>query len=241
MGFAPREARVRTRKSRAGLALFLAGFSLLSLVLLAGEASRPVQIPVGSEQLTALYWEPPRSLSPAVLLLPMLGRGKEDWAPLATRLRQEGYAVLALELREQGRSNREHLLEDVRAGFEFLREQKKVDAARIGLVGADIGANAALCFAATEPLVRLVVLVSPGLNYRGLATEPALRDYGVRPLYLLAAEDDVSSATAVRRLAEAAPGHNLVGFYPGAAHGTDLLDEKRPLAEEIVVFLRPRL
>jgi dienelactone hydrolase len=198
-------------------------------------------VALGSEHLVALYWEPREKLAPGVLLLPMLGHGKEDWIPLATRFRQEGYGVLALDLREQGRTNRERLVADVRAGFTFLREQKKVDAARIGLVGASIGANAALSFAAQEPLARLTVLLSPGLNYRGVTTEPALREYGARALMLLAAQEDLSSAPAVHRLADAAQGQVALKLYPGSAHGTDLLQVGLPVADDILAFLQAYL
>lgn len=228
-------------KKSAALILPLASLLLVSLATSACGTPRVVDIRVEGEHLAGLYWEPPRRLAPAVLFLPMQGRGKEEWVPLATRLRQEGYGVLALDLREQGRTSREQLLADVAAGFAFLREQKKVDAARIGLIGADLGANVALDFAAAEPLVRLAVLLSPGQNYRGVAAEPALRDYGGRPLLLVAAEEDVSSAQAVRRLAEAAQGEAVAKLYPGAAHGTDLLGVGLPLGEELLAFLRPHL
>ena len=219
----------------------LIGSLILSLSALGCDEPRSVQVALGSEHLAGLYWEPPARMAPAVLLLPMLGHSKEDWAPLAIRLRQEGYAVLALDLREQGRTDRERLLADVRAGFTFLREQKKVDAARIGIIGASIGANAALNFAAEEPLVRLTVLLSPGLNYRGVTTEPALRDYGARSLLLAAAEEDLSSAPAVHRLADAAQGQVVTKLYPGSAHGTDLLGGALPVADDIVAFLQAHL
>lgn len=198
-------------------------------------------MPVGTERLAGLYWEPKERLAPAVLLLPMLRHGKEDWIPLATRLHREGYGVLALDLRERGDTDRERLLADVRAGFTFLREQKKVDAARVGVVGASLGANAALNFAAREPLVRLVALLSPGLNYRGVTTEPALRDYGARPLWLAGAEEDLSSAGAVRRLGEAAQAEASVKLYPGNAHGTDLLVSNAPVVEDLLAFLQAHL
>jgi len=213
----------------------------LSLAATGCDSPRSVLVPLGTDRLPALYWEPKGRQAPAVVLLPMLGHGKEEWNPLATRLHQQGYGVLALDLREQGRTEPNRLLADVRAGFTFLREQKKVDAARIGLVGASIGANAALNFAAAEPLVRVVVLVSPGLNYRGVTTEPALRDYGARALMLVAAEEDLASAGAVRRLAQAAQAEPTLMLYPGHAHGTDLLATEAPLAEDVLAFLQAHL
>lgn len=220
---------------------WLAALILVSVLTAGCDEPRRVQVGVDSEALPGLYWDPPKENAPALLLLPMLGHQKEDWIPLAEQLRGEGYGVLALDLREGGRGSREQLIADVRAGFTFLREQKKVDAMRIGLIGASIGANAALLYAAQEPLVRLAVLFSPGLNYRGLATEPALRDYGARPLLLLASKEDLPSATAVRRLAAAAQGEAVAKLYPGTAHGTDLLATGLALAQELLPFLQAHL
>lgn len=214
---------------------------LLSLAAMGCEGPRSVEVPLGSERLAGLYWEPTKRLAPGVVLLPMLGHGKEDWIPLATRLHREGYGVLALDLRELGRSDREHLLADVRAGVTFLRQRKRVDAARIGLIGASIGANAALIFAAQEPLVRVAALLSPGLDYRGVTTEPALRDYGARALLLVAGEEDLASAAAVRRLTEVAQGDTVAKLYPGNAHGTDLLAADSSVVDDLLVFLQAHL
>ena len=233
---------VSARVSWASAAI---GLLLLSLPLRSADAPAPVQVArseaPGAPSLAGLWWKPRRDLAPAVILLPMMGRGKEDWGRLARRLHQDGLAVLAMDLSEQGRGSREQLEGDVRAAFRYLRAQKKVDAARIGLVGASIGANAALLFAAQEPLVRAVALLSPGLNYRGLTTEPALRSYGARPLFLAAGEDDFPSAQAVRRLAAAAQGEVVSKVYPGTAHGTDLLDAPVDLDAALVAFLRSKL
>lgn len=217
--------------------------TLLSSLVVAPARSAPkqVQVTLGSENLSGLFWEPKRSLSPGVLLLPMLGHGKEDWVPLAERLRGEGYGVLALDFREQGRTDRERLLADVRAGFTFLREQKKIDAARIALAGASLGANAALNYAAEEPMVQVAVLLSPGASTGPLTSEAALRDYGMRPLMLLAAEEDLASAPAVHRLAEAAQGRVVLKVYPGAAHGTDLLGAGLAAEQDILSFLQAYL
>ncbi|MGH9861902.1 MAG: dienelactone hydrolase family protein [Candidatus Acidiferrales bacterium] len=191
--------------------------------------------------MAGLYWEPSKNLSPGVLLAPAPGEVKEGWIALATRLRQQGYGVLALDPRPRGANDAEPLLADLRAGVSFLRQQKKIDAARIGLIGSTRAANAALCFAAKEPLLRFAVAISPGLDGGDLAAEPALRDYGFRPLLLVAAENDQASRGAVERLAASAQAGAVAKIYPGNAHGTQLLGSGASLADDIVVFLRAQL
>lgn len=216
-----------------GRAVFsLSGLILLSLLTAGCDAPRPVQLLMGDQLLAALYWEPPRRLSPALLLLPAEGGRKENWIPLATRLRQEGYGVLALDWSRHDPADREAWLADVYAGFAFLRAQKKVDAARIGLVGAERGASVALDFAAREPLARLVVLLSPGLSGSDATGELPLGDYGARPLLLVAAGDDAVATEAARRLAAAAQGEAVVMRLPAT-------ESER--GAEILAFLRPRL
>jgi dienelactone hydrolase len=221
--------------------LILAG--LILFLLTAGcDAPRPVQLLVGDQQLAALYWEPPRRLSPAVLLLPAEGGKKEDWLPLAARLHQGGYGVLALDWSRHDTAGREALLADAHAGFEFLRAQKKVDAARIGLVGAELGASVALDFAAREPLARLVVLLSPLSDGEWEPAGSSMRDYGFRPLLLLANREDIGSRPAISTLAEAAQGHTEAEVWSGSfARGTQMLTDSPDMSKRILEFLRAYL
>ena len=79
---------------------------------------------------------------------------------------------------------------DVENAFIFLAEQKNVDAAKMGIVGASYGSSLAIIYAAENPKVKAVALLSPGINYFGnLPTEPAIKSYGDRPLLIVAAED----------------------------------------------------
>lgn len=176
---------MRGPRSRALALVFL---SLLFLAGAACDAPRRVHIPVNGRLVEALYWEPAKRLSPAVLLAAPPGQGKEAWIALGTRLRQQGYGVLALEL-----SAGENASDELRAAFEWMRLQKKVDAARIGIVAADQAANPALNFAARESLVRLVVLLSPGLESSDKDTLAPPHAYGFRPI-LLAATDEAGRA-----------------------------------------------
>jgi hypothetical protein len=158
---------------------------------------------LNGETLEALYWDPAKGLSPGVLLVAPAGQEKESWVALGTRLRTQGYGVLALELSADGSGG-----EELPRAFEYMRLRRKVDAARIGIVGAEAGANAALEFAAREPLVRMVVMLSPGEKTTGQETVAPLRDYGFRPLLLV--EANAGTVGAVDRLAEAAGGRATV-------------------------------
>ena len=205
------------------------------------EPPRAVVVPVGGEEMVGVFWRPRKEQSPAVLLIHQPGGQKEDWTPLFKKLHDAGFGVLAFDLREQGRLNAVQLLQDVRAGFALLRAMERVDAARIGLVGARAGADAALVAAAEDPLVQVVVLLSPDLSLQGLFLEPVVREYGYRPMMLAAAEGDAHTADAANRLAETVWGETALKLYPGEAGGTGLLEDGSPVARDLIEFLRANL
>ena len=126
--------------------------------------------------LSAAYYEPSRRPAPAIVLLHMLGRSHTDWEAAASQLSDAGFAVLALDFR--GGADVGALPIDVRAAKAFLRERPEVIPTAIGIAGASIGANLALLDAADDPGVMSIALLSPGLDYKGLRTEAAMKKYG---------------------------------------------------------------
>jgi hypothetical protein len=97
--------------------------------------------------------------------------------------------------------------------------------------------------AAADPTVKAVALVSPGLNYQAsMATEPAVKTYGARPLLIVAAEDDADSASASRRLDSVSPGdkHQLK-IYTRGGHGNGLLHSDAGLDQLLLEFFSRNL
>jgi len=129
---------------------------------------------------------------PVFLLLHMMPATKESWNDFASIIQKNGYAALAIDLRGHGEStdmkgnrldyrefkDEEHRssMNDIASAKEFLAGKSEVDLSRIAIAGASIGANLALWQASIDKDVRLIMLLSPGLNYRGiLAGELATR------------------------------------------------------------------
>lgn len=230
--------------------LILAGFLFVGLALLGSSAAcasaksaKNVSLKVGGESIGALYWAPPASAksAPGVILLHMLGWRKEDWSALGDFLQKNGYAAIAVDLRDRGNGGREKLVADARAAYDFLRLQKEVDASRVAAIGGSIGANGALWFAATEPAIKAVVLLSPGLNYYGVTSEDAMTRFGARPVLLVASEDDDYSAATVRRLAQLAKGPHPLKVFDNAGHGTQMLGAGVGLDRLVLQFLQQNL
>jgi dienelactone hydrolase len=179
----------------------------------------------------------PTGSRPAVLLLHMRGSDRSAWTGFARRLAGAGWASLAIDLRGHGATGGEEdytlARRDVRAAWEWLRTAPGVDPARVAPVGASVGANLALVVGA-EAGAPAVVALSPGLDYRGVVVEEAVRLLLATPLLLVAEEADSYSADSVAALAEIDPDARVV-VRAGGAHGTDMLDDE--LETEIIDFL----
>ncbi len=146
----------------------------------------------------------------------------------------DGKAVTA------GRSDEDvkAMLGDVGTAFDFLAKQKNVDSASIGIIGASYGSSLALIYAVDNPKVAAVALLSPGLNYFGnMPTEPAIKKYGDRPLYMTAARDDQDSADAVDKLLAA--GNNTkygAKVHAQGGHGTGLFGKNLGVEDDLEGF-----
>jgi alpha-beta hydrolase superfamily lysophospholipase len=236
------------RRVGAVLALLLFGGSLEAAV------SRPVAL--RSEDgvaLAATFYEAPRQPAPAVILLHMQTRSREDWQAFAHRLADSGIHALAIDFRghggsgagpagDDGQPNLSRLVLDVQAARAYLAGRPEaVRGSAIGLLGASIGANVAILQASADTSIRSLALLSPGLDYRSLRTEAALRKYGSRPALLVAAGDDPYALRSVRELAKAGEGLREVRTLGPAGHGTVMLSRDADLERALVDWFQRTL
>ena len=119
---------------------------------------------------------------------------------------------------------------DADAAVKWLAKQKGVDKSRLGIVGASIGANVALVYASKNPeRVKTVVLLSPGISYRGIATASAAAEYKGSALYI-AAKGDAYAAKSVGKLARPAGPNRQKKIFSGNLHGTNLFKKHADLS-----------
>jgi len=189
--------------------------------------------------VTAAYYEPSHRPAPAVVLLHMLRRSHADWDAAASELSSAGFAVMALDYRG-GEQLASYAL-DVRAAKAFLRERTEVIPGRIGIAGASIGANLAVLDAADDPGVASIALLSPGIDYRGLRSEAAMKKFGARPALLASSTKDLYAARTIRQLATIGPGLREVRLTDAIAHGTVLLSRDPQLIPALVDWFKRTL
>jgi alpha-beta hydrolase superfamily lysophospholipase len=234
------------------------GWALAVLLLFAASPDAAVSRPVTIRSddgvaLAATFYEAPRQPAPAVILLHMQTRSREDWQAFAHRLADSGIHALAIDFRGHGLSasgpagndgqpNLSRLVLDVQAARSYLAGRPEaVRGSAIGLLGASIGANVAILHAAGDGSIRSLALLSPGLDYRSLRTEGALRKYGTRPALLVAGADDPYALRSVRELAKAGDGLREVKTLGPAGHGTVMLSRDPDLERALVDWFQRTL
>ncbi|RME49038.1 MAG: alpha/beta fold hydrolase, partial [Deltaproteobacteria bacterium] len=150
--------------------------------------------------------------SPLLLLLHRLGADRRSWEGFARSLQERGVAALAIDLRGHGESTRQGettisyhdfeeadfsaMILDVSAALRFLRSDPGITQPdRVGIAGASIGANLALSYAAEDPGIETVVLLSPGFGYRVPLSSDDMVRYGRRPILIMASRQDGNAAS----------------------------------------------
>ncbi len=188
----------------------------------------------------------------AILLLHMLPATKESWNDFAEELYNEGYTVLAIDLRGHGESvkQRDTMLNyktftdeqhqesiiDVRTAVSYLKEK---GASSVAVAGASIGANLALQYQAEDPDIKKTILLSAGLDYRGVETESAAAALrSDQEVYYVAGSFDGDTAETAQILSEKMAGESEVKIYDTTAHGTDLLAGDADLSKELIAWLK---
>jgi dienelactone hydrolase len=233
------ESRLRRRGAAAALTLLLA---LVSGPGGVSAASRRISVRTeDGVTLAGTYFETSRHPAPGIVLLHMLTRTHEDWQAAGSRLADAGYAVVAIDFRNAGDADAGALALDVKAAKAFLRERPEVTPNSIGIAGASIGANLAVIDAADDPGVQSVALLSPGLDYRGLRIDAAMKKFGARPALLVSSTKDPYAWRSVRELASMGPGTREVRLTDVLAHGTVLLAKDPDLTAALVDWFKRTL
>ena len=211
-------------------------------------------------KIAANYFPADRTTHPNprgwVVFLHMMPATKESWNALADRMRREGYACLAIDLRGHGASaggpkgylqfsDAEHQesMRDIDAAVDTVKGLGAREE-HIVLIGASIGANLALQYVARHRGVKHCVAFSPGLDYHGIVTKPLVESLPEdKHVLLIGARDDdrvADSVAAIEELHDAAPsGVDMrMEVVETGGHGTDMLTQNPELIESIITFLQ---
>lgn len=186
----------------------------------------------------------------SILLLHILPGHRSDFYEFAEFLWQNGYDVLNIDERGHGDSEAwpgemgswqeftqadyDRMIYDVEAAAQWLKN--KIPDSELAVIGGSIGANLSLLYGAkAQP--KIIIALSPGLNYKGIKTEIASRNFR-QNLLLIASKDDNYSFESLERLFEiSAAAKKEFIKYEDAGHGTRMFNSEPELKQRILDFL----
>jgi len=213
----------------------------------------------GKVEIVGKYYGPSKLNSPALILLHQWQSNRKSYEDFAKQMHLKGFGVLAIDGRGFGESVRttdgklvpvsrtdeavKAMKADVRNAYEFLTKQINVDPERIGIVGASYGSSIGLMYAVDNKKVKALAMLSPGLNYFGnMPIEPAVKNYGDRPLLLVASEDDKAATNSVKKLKEVGANERYeMKIYPKGGHGTTMFVLKTGVEDVLEEFFTKNL
>lgn len=211
--------------------------------------------------LSGVYLESREEDKLTFVLLHEAGGRKQNWYWLARSLARRGIGYLAVDLRGHGLSSAapegaessyrkfrvtrddnpwDRMRGDVEAAVQWL-VGVGVPIESVALGGAEVGGSIALRYAALNPDVPMLFMLSPGMSYNEVLTVNAMRAYRDRPILLAVAEDDRRSATETPILYEfakrSAGEENATILQAERGHGTRMLYYSRGLIPQILEWI----
>jgi pimeloyl-ACP methyl ester carboxylesterase len=202
-----------------------------------------------------IYYSQNAKPDTGIILLHQMGLERSSYDSLIPLLHKEmpNADIIAIDLRGHGESTNLGTYQKFKLAGDFRSMTKDVEGAAdylafhrqiIGnyyVVGASIGSTAAINYAAEDSAIQRVVMLSPGMDYRGVGIADSLDDYRKR-LLIVAAEFDSSAqdAQTAYSLSKSASDLKSLKVYDAMdEHGTNMLGKtNNDLENRIVDFLK---
>lgn len=210
--------------------------------------------------------EPPEVRYPLVILLHSLSESQQTWAAFTKTLVDDGYAVLALDLRGHGQSTRtaeglvknwrtltptERLawvtdMEKLRIYWDNLEHTPNAPLQVQGrdrvLIAAGLGANIALTHVAnvakrTPPPYRGVVAFCPTLDSKNIQPALPLVKASMPPVFYASSQTNPTSFDDTKTLYKLTQGHKSLNLYEDIGTNEALLLHHTPLQQKVLAWL----
>ena len=229
-------------RARLPFLLILCSFTLLSLAQDLPAFETITRQSADDISLVADFYPAPENISapPVIIALHMLNSKRAAYEPVIPDLHSAGFAVLNVDMRGHGDSGGSQVwdaaIADISDWISWLDTEDMIGEGGPAIMGASIGANVAIISCAANAVCAGAIALSPGLDYRGVKPESALvTGLADRSALLVAAQQDSSSATAVRQMFLNAQGDVTARLYRGRAHGTRLFDSDYESVSRLVL------
>jgi alpha-beta hydrolase superfamily lysophospholipase len=163
-----------------------------------------------------------------LILLHQLNSNRHSYDEFTKVALKNDYSVLAIDFRGHGDSERKWqefneddfraMENDVFAAKKYLKEQ---NIKKIYIIGASIGANTAINYAAKNKDIEGVVALSPSFNYKGISTRETILNFN-RPLMIMVSKGDSQSLNDSMIMSQLTTVDLVV--LTSSTHGTDMQD-----------------
>lgn len=197
---------------------------------------------------------------PTVVLLHSIGYSSDNWGQLIPDLNNAGYAVIAIDLRGHGKSvldsgfhqkswvyfttkTYQKIPSDVVAVLNQAQKQSRVVSLdNLAIVGADLGANAAVLVAKElKKKPKALVLISPSTSFKGLYIPIAMVEMGQIPILSMVSQKDYYSLQEQQKLSKFAQGGFYAKNYPHGGMGMLMLKTNSTMSQDITRWLIKKL
>ncbi len=191
---------------------------------------------------------------PAIILIHQGGSSHKEWLelPLFKALLKEGYAVLAYDVRMHGLSgkdgefgdlfnNPKRAPLDLQAAIKFLKQDKRIDTNRIGIIGTSIGANLACVASSNNYGIKSAVSLSAKTSaVQNLSGKETITPKNV---FHIASKDEQGGKRDAwaNELFNMTAGEKKVEVAPGNKHGSYIIKEHPYLQDEIIKWFEKTL
>ncbi len=247
-------------KSKITISFFVLIF--FSYNLRAQERQNSIEVEILTEdgiKISGSYQSPKdqTKLTPVIILIHQGGSSRAEWLELSlwNKLLDKGYALLAYDIRQHGKSSNDEgdLMDlfnnpdraplDLLAVINFLENDERVDSKRIGIIGASIGANLA-CVAASvdkyhiKSAVSISAKTSAVQNLSGKKAPISPND-----VFYIASKNEQNGLREkwAYELYESTTGNKKIEIAKGDKHGSFILKDSKTLENSIIEWFEQTL
>jgi alpha-beta hydrolase superfamily lysophospholipase len=188
----------------------------------------------------------------AIILIHQGGSNRQEWSALTPELLQQGYIVLAYDVRGHGDSDPVDSIRklfndpqlaplDLHAAINFLRELPEVNSNRLAVIGASIGANLA-AMASSQMNIKTAVAISAKTSaVYNLAGQTSL---SLRSVFFISSAGDQGgrrAAWAEELFNQTSKPHRLEIVKYSSRHGVGIFADQPEVRPMILAWLQDTL
>ena len=255
---------VKVKYSKTIFFTFLLLICSLARFVTQGGAEETVSIATDDgKELKCMYFPPPQSNAPGVILLPDTRCNRMNFGSIPTNLNEAGFAVLAMDLRykdliakAKNRKEQIRIIQkqdlmslvkyDTKGGINFLSSKKEVDPERIALIGTSLGSRVAIISGVEYDLKALVLISLSGEEaFPGhKSIKQLLSDFGEKPILFMTATKDwggnYKAAENNKLYYDWKNGKKELKIWSESGHGIEILNKKES-TEFVISWLKNNL